>query len=172
MSEPTLTATDLLAWLETTSTRWRKLLTAHPELLAAPCDIMNCATVAQLLQHIIAVELRYAEQLTGQPPTDYVDIPYDSVESLYATHERAIEMYRQLLASDIDWNQPIDYMTRSLGPARSARKSILFHSLFHAIRHYAQLATLVRHHGVKPDWPMDYIFMDITPVSSNPSPVA
>jgi hypothetical protein len=29
----------------------------------------------------------------------------------------------------------------------------------HGIRHYAQLATLVRQHGVAPDWPMDYLFM-------------
>ncbi len=29
----------------------------------------------------------------------------------------------------------------------------------HGIRHYAQLATLVRQHGVTPDWPMDYLFM-------------
>jgi uncharacterized damage-inducible protein DinB len=28
----------------------------------------------------------------------------------------------------------------------------------HSIRHYAQLATLVRQHGFQPTWPMDYLF--------------
>jgi len=36
---------------------------------------------------------------------------------------------------------------------------VLFHALLHGIRHYAQLATLVRQHGIKPEWPMDYLFM-------------
>jgi uncharacterized damage-inducible protein DinB len=163
MPEPILTASDLIAWLETTSTRWHKLLTVHPELLAEPCDIMGVQTVAQLLQHIVAAELRYAEQLAGLPATEYADIPYDSPETLYATHDRALAIYRDLLASDIDWNQPIEYTTRAIGKARSARKSILFHAILHAIRHYAQLATLARRHGIKPDWPMDYLFMDIAP---------
>jgi uncharacterized damage-inducible protein DinB len=163
MNEPTLTASELIAWNEKTATNWRQLLTSHPELLAAPCDIMGVQTIAQLLQHIVAVELRYAERLADLPATDYANIPLDSVESLYATHERAMALYRKLLASEIDWNAPIEYTTRALGPMRSARKTILFHALLHGIRHYAQLATLVRQCGIKPGWSMDYIAMDIAP---------
>jgi uncharacterized damage-inducible protein DinB len=163
MSEPTLTTTELIAWIEKTSAGWRKLLSAHPELLPMPCDIMGVQSVAQLLQHIVAVELRYAERLADLPVSDYANIPFDSVESIYATHDRAIAILQQLFASDIDWSQSIEYMTRTMGPARSVRKTILFHALFHSIRHYAQLATLARQHGIKPDWAMDYIFMDIHP---------
>jgi uncharacterized damage-inducible protein DinB len=163
MSEPTLTATELIAWVEKTSAGWRTLLSAHPELLPIPCDIAGVQSVAQLLQHIVAVELRYAERLADLPVSDYANIPFDSVESIYATHDRAIAIFQQLLASDIDWNQSIEYMTRIMGPARSARKTILFHALFHSIRHYAQLATLARQHGIKPGWAMDYLFMDIQP---------
>jgi uncharacterized damage-inducible protein DinB len=46
-----------------------------------------------------------------------------------------------------------------MGPARSNRKTILFHALLHGIRHYAQLATLVRQCGVQPGWHMDYLVM-------------
>ncbi|WP_158942376.1 DinB family protein [Granulicella sp. S190] len=164
MSGPNLTAQDLLAWLEKTSSGWRQLLTRHPELLATPCDIMEVATAGQLLQHIVAVELRYAERLADLPPTDYSSIPYDSAESLYAIHDRAITLLKQLLATDIDWDAPIEFATRTMGPARSTRKTIFFHALLHGIRHYAQLATLARQHGIKPDWPMDYLLMDIEPV--------
>jgi uncharacterized damage-inducible protein DinB len=42
-------------------------------------------------------------------------------------------------------------------------QSIAFvHVLMHSIRHYAQLATLMRQHGIKPDWPGDYLFMQAT----------
>ncbi len=67
MSEPNLSAEELIAWLETTSSNWRQLLTTHPELLAMPCDIAGTKTLGELLQHIVAVELRYAERLADLP---------------------------------------------------------------------------------------------------------
>ena len=159
MAEPALSAGEMLAWLDTTSTKWKALIEAHPEILTMPCDVMGVSTAGGLLQHIVAVELRYAEQLSGMPPTEYAKIPFDSAEAIYATHERAMALLRQQLESGVDWDDKIDFVTRSMGPARAKRKTILFHAALHAIRHYAQLATLVRQHGVKPDWPMDYLFM-------------
>jgi uncharacterized damage-inducible protein DinB len=161
MAQPALTAAETLAWLETTSVRWRDLIQAHPEILTMPCDIMGVSTVGGLLQHIVAVELRYAEQLNGQPPTDYAAIPFDSAQSLYATHQRAVALLQKQLASGTDWDEKIDFITRSMGPARASRKTIFFHATLHAIRHYAQLATVVRQHGIHPGWAMDYLFMGI-----------
>jgi len=161
VAQPALTADEMLAWLDRTSNNWKELLSTHPEALALPCDVMGVSTVGGLLQHIVAVELRYAEQLSGMPPTEYASIPFGSPAEIYTTHEGAMALFRALLASGIDWDERIDYVTRTMGPARSARKTILFHALLHGIRHYAQLATLVRQHGIKPGWPMDYIAMDI-----------
>ncbi len=160
MTQPALTAEEMLAWNERTTIGWRDLVTAHPEILALPCDIMGVSTAGALLQHIVAVELRYAEQLNGLPPTEYAQIPFDSAEAVYATHQRATALVQSVLASNLDWEEKINYVTRSMGPARSSRKTILFHSLLHSVRHYAQLATLVRQRGIKPGWQMDYIVMD------------
>jgi uncharacterized damage-inducible protein DinB len=159
MTQPFLTAEEILAWNDKTAQGWRQLLTIHPELLTQPCDIAGTKTVAELLQHIVAAQLRYAERLAGLPTSDYDAIPFDSVESIYATHDRAAAIFQQLFVSDIDWNEPTDFTTRTRGALRSNRKTILFHALLHGIRHYAQLASLVRQCGVKPDWPMDYLFM-------------
>jgi len=161
MSQPILTAQELIAWNEKTSNGSRHFLVGHPELLSQPCDIAGVKTVAELLQHIVAVELRYAQRLANLPASDYADIPADSVESIYGTHDNAIAIFRDLLASDVDWDAPIEFTTRSMGSARSARKTILFHALLHSIRHYAQLATMARQNGLKPDWAMDYLLMDI-----------
>jgi uncharacterized damage-inducible protein DinB len=160
MAQPVLTAEEMLAWLETTSTNWRALIEQHPEILAMPCDVMSVGTVGALLQHIVAVELRYAEQLSALPVTEYAEIPFDSATAIYATHERAMTMFRTMLAAEVDWNAKFDYVTRSMGKMRSSRKTVLFHALLHGIRHYAQLATLVRQHGIKPGWAMDYLMMD------------
>jgi uncharacterized damage-inducible protein DinB len=159
MTQPVLTAEEILAWNEMTAQGWRQLLTSHPELLTQPCDMAGTKTVAELLQHIVAVQLRYAERLADLPVSDYAAIPFDSAESIYAIHDRTIAIFQQLLASDIDWNEPFEFTTRTMGPARSNRKTILFHALLHGIRHYAQLATLVRQCGVQPGWPMDYLAM-------------
>jgi uncharacterized damage-inducible protein DinB len=158
---PVLTAEEILAWNEKTASGWRQLLTNHPEILTQPCDIAGTKSVAELLQHIVAAQLRYAERLAGLPISDYAAIPFDSVESIYVVHDRSVTIFQQLLASDIDWSEPIDFVTRTAGTLHSDRKTILFHALLHGIRHYAQLASLVRQCGVKPDWPMDYLFMHV-----------
>ena len=161
MTQPILTAEEILAWNEKTAQGWRQLLTSHPELLTQPCDIAGTRTVAELLQHIVAAQLRYAERLAGLPISDYDSIPFDSAESIFATHDRAARIFQQLFTSDIDWSEPLDFTTRTKGTLRSNRKTILFHALLHGIRHYAQLASLVRRCGVQPDWPMDYLFMHV-----------
>ena len=164
MSEPALTATETLKWNEATTANWRKLLAAHPEMLALPCDIARTSTVAQLLQHIVAVELRYAERILGLPETDYANVPYDSVDAIYTTHDRAMELYWRALGSETTWVQQIDFQTRTAGTVLTSCKTVLFHAAFHSIRHYAQLSTLIRQHGYKSDWPGDYLFMDVTRV--------
>jgi len=161
MTVPNLSAEEVLAWLEKTSAGWRDLIDHNPQLLQMPCDIAGTQTVGGLLQHVVAVELRYAERLAGLPATDYANIAFDSGASIYATHDRAVQLFRQELSRSSEWNERIDFVTRSMGPARASRKAVLFHAMLHSIRHYAQLATLVRREGIKPGWAMDYLMMDM-----------
>lgn len=155
---------ELLEWVEQTSRGWRKLLGAHPEALSFPCDIRETKSVAGLLQHVVAVELRYAERLNGLAETPYEAIPYDSAQSIYATHDRAMELLRPLLDRDESyWETVLEFKTRSAGTLRASRRTVLAHLLTHSIRHYAQLATLMRTHGVAPDWQMDYLLMQPRP---------
>ena len=65
MSDLSLSGDDLLAWNNLTARKWRDFITAHPAVLQAPCDIRESATVGQTFQHIMAVELRYAQRLAG-----------------------------------------------------------------------------------------------------------
>jgi uncharacterized damage-inducible protein DinB len=133
---------------------------AHPEALQFPCDVAGAETAGELLRHIVAAELRLAERLQGAATlTPREEIPFDSAEAIYRTHERASSLYRQLLADrGYDWSEKLEFTTPA-GKAAATRKIVLFHALFHGIRHYAQLAVVVRQNGIKPDWPMDYLFM-------------
>lgn len=155
-----LTGDELIEWLEATSAGWKKLLENHPEAMKLPCDVRETQSVAELLQHIVAVELRYAERLTGVPETPYEAILHDSAEHLYATHDRAMEQIHGIMdRGEAFWEEWISFATRSGGMMRATRRTVLVHALMHSIRHYAQLATLVRQHGIVPHWPMDYLFL-------------
>jgi uncharacterized damage-inducible protein DinB len=162
-----ITGEELQKWVEYTSNSWEKLLTEHPEILSFPCDIRETKSVAELMQHIVAVELRYAERLNEIPQTPYESISFDSVEAIYATHHRAMELIRPLLDRDeAFWETVLEFQTRSAGTLRVSRRTVLVHLLTHSVRHYAQLATLIRHHGVAHDGIMDYIFMGLKPPAS------
>jgi uncharacterized damage-inducible protein DinB len=166
MSLPGLSGNELIAWLERTSAGWRDLLTAHPVALALPCDIRETQTVGQLLQHIVAVELRFAERISGLTETPYEVIPSDSVAAIYATHDKAMGHLRQLDPHTEDyWEEWLEFTTRSAGTLRARRCTIFIHLVMHSIRHYAQLATLMRQQGIAPNWGMDYLLMGVAPAS-------
>jgi uncharacterized damage-inducible protein DinB len=163
MPQPALTATEILNWNDLTAQRWNALLAANPDALEFPCDVYGVGTVRGLLRHIVAVELRYSERLSGEPVTPYEQVPVGSAEDLFALHNETITRYRKLLADDsIDWDEKLEFTTISAGTRTASRKRILFHAFLHGIRHYAQLATLVRQHGIKPDWPMDFLFSGVS----------
>ena len=98
MSGPVLTATELLHWNDETAQGWKALLTANPQALDFPCDVYDAETVRGLLRHIFAVEIRYAQRLSGEPVTPYEQIASGSAEELFALHDAAVAKYRALLA--------------------------------------------------------------------------
>ncbi len=153
-----LTAEELLVWAEKTAAGWRVLVEQQPEILELPCDVRETQSVAGLLQHVVAVELRYAERLSDLPETPYADIPMGSGGEIFATHDRAMGLLKKLLeVPRADWEEEIEFTTRSAGKLCASRRAVFIHLLMHGIRHYAQLATLVREHGIRPGWQMDYL---------------
>lgn len=162
----TLPIDDLIRWNDTTHTQWAELLRAHPEAMQLSADIRDAQSLAQVLQHIVAVEQRYAERLAGLPESDYTTIPYATPDYILATHERALSIIRPLLADPTyDWSHRIEFQTITAGRLRATRRDILAHLLLHSIRHFAQLATLIRQAGIKPTWPMDFLFVNAERVS-------
>ena len=156
----TISVENLLTWNDATTQHWRDFFRANPLHLLLPCDIRNSKTIADTLQHIVAVELRYAQRLAGLPESSYEEIPKDSIDSLLVAHTLAFDLLRNLLAEpDYDWSAEINFDTITLGRLRASRETILVHLTLHSIRHYAQLATLVRQQGYKTNWPMDYLFV-------------
>ncbi len=160
LSQPDMTPDNLLQWNEITAVKWRGFVNTNPAILTIPSDIREAKTVGQVLQHVSAVELRFAQRLAAQPESDYADVAYGTGDEIYATHTRALDLIRTLLADPAyDWSVEFDFNTITAGRIRASRQAVFIHALMHSIRHYAQLATLVRQHGFKPNWPMDYLYL-------------
>jgi len=152
-----LTSQDLLRWNEGTTSIWKKHLRSHPELLTYPCDVRGAKTVADLLQHIVAVELRFAERLNSERETPYEEISAISVDQLYETHDRAMKKLRNLEDEEESfWSERIDFETR-IGRFAATRRVVFAHCLLHSIRHYAQLATLLRKENAGVSAMFDYL---------------
>jgi len=131
--------------------------------LDLPIDIAQAKSVRELVLHILAVEMRYAERLLEENVTEYNQLPAGTVEELFATGERSSEKMRRFvkLADDAEWKKVMTFPTRTAGILSASKRKIFVHALLHGVRHWAQLATFLRQQGHKQPWPHDFIFSDV-----------
>lgn len=147
MDHPALTLAELLAWSHELTTNWFRFLSEKKQLLALPCNIYGSSTVLDLIRHIVAVEVRHSQRLTGQPVSAPDQIPAE-LAALEKLHQETIARFRTLLADpDYDWSAQLEFQSLTAGILRASRRKLLAHTLLHNIRHWAQLATLTRNAG-------------------------
>jgi uncharacterized damage-inducible protein DinB len=152
---------ELLAANEAETQKWRKWFDEQPaEVLDLPLSIALAKNVREFLLHIFAVELRYAERLTGSPVTDYEALPTGSIAGLFGIGDRARAMFRDYLATvtDEDLAVVMEFPTRSAGVIRSSKRKMYLHALQHSLRHWAQLATALREAGHPTNWGKDFLY--------------
>jgi len=156
-----LSGAQMLAWNQRTVDGWKSLIARDANVLGVPCDVYGVTDLRGLLRHIIAVELRYAQRLAGTPEWPYEDIGTHP-EEFFAVHEHARTLLQACLEDpEFDWSVKQQFLTISWGMVESQRDTMFAHAIFHGIRHYAQAAMLARQAGFRPDWPMDYLAMDV-----------
>jgi uncharacterized damage-inducible protein DinB len=154
---------ELLANNDSDAAKWRKWFDEQPAtVLDLPLSIALAKNVREFLLHIFAVELRYAERLTGAPVTEYETLPTASVADLFGVSERARVLYWQYLdkATDNDLAEIMEFPTRTAGVVRSSKRKMFAHALIHSMRHCAQLATALREAGYPTNWGKDFLYTD------------
>jgi uncharacterized damage-inducible protein DinB len=153
---------ELLQYTDAENQRWKQWFQRHPEALAVSAGIAGKDDVAGLLLHIFAVELRYAERLSGLPTTPDDKLRGENVDRLFAITEEARKKMKQFLASTKpeEMNQSLTFQTLSAGTQTASKRKILAHALLHGVRHWAQIATTLRRAGYKQDWQHDFLFSE------------
>ncbi len=162
MTTAAITLEELLADNEAATKKWQAWLATNPAALDIPCAIYDSGTVRGLLKHIFAVELRHSQRLLGEEVASYDAIPVGSLDDLMAVHAHATQNLRKFLSSanDAALLEVIPLQTVSAGTLHASRRKLFAHIQLHAMRHWAQLSSLLRESGYKTDWPKDFLFSE------------
>jgi uncharacterized damage-inducible protein DinB len=150
---------ELLDYCAEENNHWRDFFKKHPDALDLPADIAGTKTVREVVLHIVAVQMRYAERLLKQPITEYDALAAKGDEELFALSRKSLEDLRSfaIAANDSDWDEVLTFPTRTAGQLTASHRKIFIHALLHSVRHWAQLSTHLRQKGYKQDWQHDFI---------------
>lgn len=151
---------ELLDYSAEETRRWGDFFNDNPAALDLAAEIAGAKSVREVVIHIVAVQARYAERLLNVPVTEYASYDSMSTAAVFASAQKSAEDLRSfaVAANDSDWDTELTFPTRSAAALTATRRKIFIHALLHGIRHWAQLATYLRQHGYKQDWPHDFIF--------------
>ena len=120
-------------------------------------------TVGELVRHVFSAEKRFIERLAGRPLTDTSSIPVDDVDGLFVFGRQSRSDLRAFVASlpatQWDVSQEMTILDRTINV--SPRK-IVVHVALHEIRHWGQIATLVRLNGLAAGF-QDFLFSPVEP---------
>lgn len=159
MSDASLAA--LLAWNRAESKRWHAWFSAHPRALDVSMG-SGAGTVRKAIHHTFVVDLRYGQRLYGLPVSAYDTIEMGDTDALFTLGERANAMLAGWLAqaTPAELDRVYTFMTLSAGELSATARKIVLHSSTHHVRHWAQIAMVVRMNGMKSDWPHDFLLSD------------
>lgn len=154
---------ELLDYSAEETRRWGDFFRKNPAALDLRVDIAGAKSVREVVIHIVVVQARYAERLLNLPVSEYSSYDSMSPQEIFASAEKSAEDLRSfaVAANDSDWDGELTFPTRSAGTLTASRRKIFVHAVLHGIRHWAQLATYLRQHGYKQDWPHDFIFSSV-----------
>jgi len=157
-----LTFPELLRFTEQEAERWHQYLAGQDgAVLDLPVELAG-KTVRDLLVHLFAVELKYANLLAGEPLPSYDRLPTGTLEAIFGIGAESRAKLRRFLegAPETKLQEAVTFPTLSAGQQSATKRKVLGHALIHSLRHWAQLTSEMRQRGYKTDWHHDLLFSD------------
>ena len=155
---------DLLRYDESEAMKWRAWLESRPpELLDVPFGdaARRMGTVRDMIWHIFITEWVYACILNGEAYEGWDQFKRSTIADLFSIGDQARAGLRKYLAnaSDAGLATSLTLSAGGFSVSGSARK-FLAHAFIHSMRHWAQIATVLRQHGHETSWPHDFVLSD------------
>jgi uncharacterized damage-inducible protein DinB len=152
--------------LEVTSTehhRWRDWFVEHPKAWVVPFATGRTATIGGLVLHIFGVELRYAQRLLDQEVTAWEEFRQTSIDEVFELGDNARGQLVHFLttAPEKELDRVLTFQTLTAGTISASKYKIASNIFLHDIRHWGQIATVLRQNGFTEQWPHDMLLSDI-----------
>ena len=152
--------------LEHTSTeqhRWHDWFVDRPKAWAVPFATGRMATVGGVVAHIFAVELRYAQRLLDQEVTSWEDFRQTSIEDVFELGDHARGQLVQFLTSapESELDRVLTFKTLTAGTVSASKHKIASNVFLHGIRHWGQIATVLRQNDFANQWSHDLLLSSV-----------
>lgn len=152
--------------LELTSTedhRWHDWFIERPKAWAVPFATGRMATVGGVVLHIFAVELRYSQRLLDQEATEWENLRQTSIEDVFELGDNARAQLVDFLtnAPEAELDRVLTFKTLTAGVVSASKHKIASNIFLHGIRHWGQVATVLRQNGFADQWSHDMLLSSI-----------
>ena len=152
--------------LELTSTehhRWHDWFIERPKAWAVPFATGRMATIGGVVMHIFAVELRYAQRLLDEEVTDWEDFRQTSIDDVFELGDLARGQLVHFLttAPEAELDRVLTFQTLTAGLVSASKYKIASNVFLHGIRHWAQVATVLRQKGFSDQWSHDMLLSSV-----------
>ena len=152
--------------LELTSTehhRWRDWFVEHPNAWAVPFATGRMATIGGVVLHIFAVEQRYAQRLLDQEVTQWEEFRQTSMEDVFELGDNARGQLVHFLttAPEAELDRVLTFQTLTAGLVTASKHKIASNIFLHDIRHWGQIATVLRQNGFADQWSHDLLLSSV-----------
>jgi uncharacterized damage-inducible protein DinB len=118
-------------------------------------------TIGDVIRHVFSVEVKILDRLKNRPMTDVALVPSNSVAALFQFGKQGRKELREFVqtVSAQDWDEPQEFKAFKM-VVRGTRRKFVAQALIHEIRHWAQIATMMRLNGLKVEW-HDFLFSPV-----------
>jgi uncharacterized damage-inducible protein DinB len=121
------------------------------------------ATIGGVVMHIFAVELRYAQRLLDQEVTPWEGFPQTSIEDVFELGDNARAQLVDFLTSapESELDRVLTFQTLTAGTVTASKHKIASNIFLHGIRHWGQIATVLRQQGFSDQWSHDMLLSSV-----------
>lgn len=118
-------------------------------------------TIGDVVRHIFSAEVKILDKMKNRPMTDVALVPSNSVAALFQFGKQGRKEMREFVktVSAQEWDEPQEFKAFKM-VVRGTRRKFVAQALLHEIRHWAQIATMLRLNGLKTDF-QDFLFSPV-----------
>jgi uncharacterized damage-inducible protein DinB len=154
----------LLEYTSIEQHRWHDWFEANPQAWDIPFASPPMATVGGLVNHIFGVELRYTQRLRDETVSEWGELlVHTSIEDVFALGDDARALFVDFLdkAAEEELDRVMTFKTLTAGMVTASKHKIASNIFLHGIRHWGQIATVLRQNGFATQWAHDMLLSEI-----------